>query len=108
MRGEDVQTRRSSQGVMLQVAVLVKFDGAERPLPIQAFTLIVSAQGGVLESPVKITANQKITLENPKTGLSVRCRVVRADKRDREMFSVAFEFEKPGPHFWPIAFPSED
>jgi hypothetical protein len=108
MPGEDLQTKLRGPGVMLQLAVLLKFESAEGARSIQVFTSIVNAHGGILESPINVVVNQKITLENPKTGLSADCRVVRADRHNKEAFAVAFEFEKPSNQFWPIFFPSED
>ena len=108
MPSEDLQTRPPSPDVMLQLAVLLKFEGAEVARSIQAFTSIVNARGGTLESPISVAVNQKITLENPRTGLSACCRVVLADRHGEETCTVAFEFERLRTKFWPIDFPAED
>ena len=105
----DPQNRRRSQRVLLQVVVLVR---AEMPdgknLQVQAFTLAVNAHGGLLESPLNLAANQKITLISPQTGQEVTCRVVRAEKPSEASYRIAFEFDQGSPRFWPITFPPKD
>ena len=109
MSESDPQNRRRSQRVMLQVAVLVRADMFEgRCLQAQAFTLIVNAHGGLLESSLKLACNQKITLINPQSGKTVDCSVVRVERPSEGNYTIAFEFDQRSPQFWPITFPPED
>ena len=105
----DPQNRRRSQRVLLQVVVLVR---AEMPdgknLQVQGFTLAVNAHGGLLESPLELAANQKITLISPQSGQDVTCRVMRVEKPSDASYRIAFEFDQRSPRFWPITFPPED
>jgi hypothetical protein len=104
----DPKNRRRSQRVMLQVAVLMRAtlpDG--RSAQVQAFTLAVNAHGGLLESPVELAANQRISLINPRSGKEVAGRVVRVEGSSA-VHEVAIEFDSRNPQFWPIAFPPED
>ena len=109
MSETNLQNRRRSQRVLLQVAVLVRTEmpGGKR-LQIQAFTLVVNAHGGLLELPLRMTVDQQITLVNPQTGQEVGCRVVRVEGPSDASFTIAFEFDQRSPRFWPITFPPED
>jgi len=103
------ENRRRSQRVALQIVVLIKatlIDG--RSVQVQAFTLIVSAHGGLLESPMELAVDQRILFINPHSGKDVGCRVVRVDGTASTSYEVAFEFDSRSPQFWPITFPPED
>ena len=101
--------RRRSQRVLLQVAVLIKANMPDgRCVKVQAFTSVVNAHGGLLESPLKLAANQKILLINPHAGEEAGCRVVRVEGPTSALYEVAFEFDQRNPRFWPINFPPED
>ena len=100
--------RRRSQRVLLQVPVLLWTEGAKGDLQVQAFTLVVNAHGGLLEAPLRLVANQKITLVNPSTGKRAECRVVRSDGQRDAIYTIAFEFDHPDPKFWPVSFPPID
>jgi hypothetical protein len=109
MGDADPRNRRRSQRVLLQVAVLMRAtlpDG--KSAQVQAFTLAVNAHGGLLESPVKLAANQRISLINPGSGKEVAGRVVGVAGSESGMHEVAVEFDCRSPQFWPIAFPPED
>jgi len=105
----NLRTRRRSQRVALQLEVLVKVLTAGRESrQVQAFTSPVNAHGGLLEASLTVTADQKFTLVNPKTGQTVGCRVVRVETGSPEGFAIAFEFEQQDARFWPITFPPQD
>jgi len=109
MPESDSKNRRRSQRVMLQLAVLVRANMPDgRCVQVQAFTLAVNAHGGLLESPLELTANQRITIINPQSGKDVGCRVVRIERSSLALLQVAFEFDHHSAHFWPITFPPED
>ncbi len=94
---------------MLQLAVLVRANMRDgRCVQVHAFTLVVNAHGGLMETPLELTANQKITIINPQSGKEVGCSVVRMEGPSSGLFQVAFEFDQRNAHFWPITFPPED
>jgi hypothetical protein len=98
--------KRRSERVFLQINVLLSSAPPEKQaFQTQAFTLMVNAHGGLLESPVSVAVNQKITLTNPRSGTSCGCRVVRIAGPSESQFKIAFEFDEPNARFWPIAFP---
>ena len=105
----DPRNRRRSQRVLLQVPVLIKTAAPDgKNLQAQAFTLVVNAHGGLLESPLKLASNQRITLINPQSAKMVGCRVVRAERPAEGNYTIAFEFDERSPQFWPITFPPQD
>ena len=109
MSQPDPQNRRRSQRVLLQVSVLIRAEMPEgKRIQTQAFTVSVSAHGGLLESPCRMTVGQRITLVNPQTAKEVGCRVVRVERSSEECFATAFEFDERSPRFWPITFPPLD
>jgi hypothetical protein len=100
---------RRSQRVMLQLDVLVRLEMPEgERLQTHAFTVIVNAHGGLLESPFRMTVGQKITLVNPQSGEEVNCAVMGVHKSSEGYFTTAFEFEQDNPSFWAAAFPPLD
>ena len=102
----DPQYRRRSPRALLQVAVLVRTELSDGELgQIQAFTVSVNAHGGLFESPIRLTAGQKLTLVNPHTKKEAGCRIVRVEGSSEASYAIAFEFDQRNPHFWPITFP---
>jgi hypothetical protein len=101
--------RRRSQRVPLQVLMLIRVNMPDgRCIQMQAFTSSVNAHGGLLESPVKLAANQKLLLINPHSGAEAGGRVIRVEGPFSALYEVAFEFDRTAPRFWPIDFPPED
>lgn len=93
----------------LQVVVIIRANMPDgRCVQIQAFTSVVNAHGGMLESPMKLATDQKILLINPNSGIKVGCRVVRVEGPTSTLYDVAFEFDQRSPQFWPISFAPED
>lgn len=109
MSNEIPKNRRRSQRVPVQIPVLVRTEAlGGQHTQVQAFTSEVSAHGGLLEMPLKLTANQKITLVNPHTGREIGCRVVRIDGSTESCFTIAFEFSERNSQFWPISVVPKD
>lgn len=109
MTQENPANRRRSERVMLQVPVVVKTktrhgDAVEE----ETHTLVVNAHGGLLKLKMEVQAGQPIVLINPRTKVEQGCRVVRIDEPPGGNFAVAFEFDRPAPHFWPVTFPPAD
>lgn len=78
-----------------------------RLVQVQAFVSVVSAHGGLLESPMELAAKQQIALINPHSRKEVGCRVVRVEKV-AGLYEVAFEFDQRCALFWPISLPPGD
>jgi hypothetical protein len=75
---------------------------------IEAQTLVVNAHGGLLDVGIEMVRGQQIRLNNIKTQNVTTGRAVRVEGSEEGRFSVAFEFESPAPHFWPVSFPPAD
>jgi hypothetical protein len=105
----DLSNRRRSQRVVLQVPLLLRTELTDgRKVRVHAFTLVVNAHGGLLESPLMLPANHKIALVNPQTGMEAWCRVIRSERSSADTVTFAFEFHEPSATFWSISFRPED
>jgi PilZ domain len=105
----NTSNRRRSERVMLQVPVVVQAktrDGKDVQESTQ--TVVVNAHGGLLKLKMEIKAGQPIILINERAKLQQSCRVVRVETSEAGHSAVAFEFDQPSPHFWPIVFPPAD
>jgi hypothetical protein len=109
MTAPNPANRRRSERVMLQVPVAVQVktrDGKE--LREETQTVVVNAHGGLLKLRMGVKAGQPILLINEKSKVQQGCRVVRVETSEAGLSAVAFEFDQPAPHFWPIVFPPAD
>jgi hypothetical protein len=101
--------RRRSQRIMIQVAVFLRIETPnQEDAPMLGFTTSVNAHGGLLESPLRIPAGQKITLVVPQSRQEAACRLLHVQPVSDESFATAFEFDRQSPQFWPIASPPPD
>ena len=109
MSPSDPINRRRSERVMLQIPITVLAESPERdPLQEDTHTLVVNAHGGLMKLNLELLPGQPIILVNRQTGAEQSCKVVRIDHPAADYFAVAFEFDRPAPKFWPIAFPPSD
>jgi hypothetical protein len=101
--------RRRSERVMLQIKVTVIAEDVQRKSrQEEALTLVVNAHGGLLKMKMEVHVGQPMLLANPQNRVEQNCRVIRVEDTSTEYFSVAFEFDKPNPKFWPVVFPPSD
>jgi hypothetical protein len=101
--------RRRSERVMLQMKLEVTAEDIERkPRQEDALTLVVNAHGGLLQMKMHVHVGQPMLVVNPHNRIQQNCRVVRVEDTSPEYFSVAFEFDRPNPRFWPVVFPPSD
>jgi hypothetical protein len=94
---------------MLQVPVVVQIqtrDGKELRESTQ--TVVVNAHGGLFKLKTEVKTGQPILLLNERAKLQQACHVVRVETSEAGNSAVAFEFDQPAPHFWPIVFPPSD
>jgi hypothetical protein len=100
---------RRSERVMLQMKLTVIAEDVQRkPRQEEALTLVVNAHGGLLKMKFDLHVGQPMRLVNPHNRLEQSCRVIHVEDMSAEFFSVAFEFDKPNPKFWPVVFPPAD
>ena len=95
--------------MLLQVRIVVEAEiEPGKRVRLDAFTSVVNACGGLLEMGLQVSAGQELLLINPAADVQQPCKVVRVGRSQDGLFAVAFEFMKPAPQFWPIAFPPAD
>jgi hypothetical protein len=101
--------RRRSERVMLQIPVVVRATGSDgEKLEEETQTSVVNAHGGLIKLQMEVKTGQPMLLINSKTKMQHSCRVVRVETSPGGHSAVAFEFDQPAPHFWPITFPPAD
>ena len=101
--------RRRSERVMLQVRVMVQTNGRDgKKIEEETQTSVVNAHGGLLKLQMTVQVGQPILLINVRSKMQQSCKVVRVETSLGGQSAVAFEFDQPAPHFWPITFPPED
>jgi hypothetical protein len=101
--------RRRSERVVLDVPVVVRTETMEgKRVHEETHTLVVNAHGGLLTLKMEVVPGQPMLLVNPKNEKEQKCRVVRVENPPGGALAVAFEFDSPAPHFWPIVFPPAD
>lgn len=94
---------------MLRMAVQVLAEDEERKqVHVTAETQVVNAHGGLLRMKQHLHVGQSFLLNNPSNSMEISCRVVRVEETGIEHYSIAFEFDRPAPNFWPIVFPPAD
>ena len=106
---EGTSNRRRSERVALRIPVHLSavVPGGKR-ISIEARTFVVNAHGGLLHVGMELVKGQHIRHSNSKTEPITTGIVLRAEGSEDGRFSVAFEFESPAPHFWPVSFPPQD
>lgn len=101
--------RRRSERVILQIPVIVRATAPDgEKLEEETQTSVVNAHGGLLKLQMEVKVGQPILLINAKTKMQQSCRVVRVETSPAGHSAMAFEFDQPAPHFWPITFPPAD
>jgi hypothetical protein len=109
MKVPESSNHRRSERVVLRVPIHLSalMPGGKR-ISIEAHTLVVNAHGGLLVIGTEMVKGQLIRLSNSKTDIVATGKVLRVEGSEDGRFSVAFEFECPAPHFWPVNFPPRD
>jgi PilZ domain len=103
------QNRRRSERVLLSLSVLVVAEDEDRKqIQEKAETQVVNAHGGLLRMRQHLHVGQSFLLNNPQNAMEMSCRVVRTEEDGLDFFKVAFEFDRPAAHFWPVVFPPAD
>jgi hypothetical protein len=105
----DQLNRRRSERVVLRIAVNVFAENEQRQqIRVKAETQVVNAHGGLMRMREHLHVGQSFLLSNPSNYQDMTCRVVRIDEDGLEFYNVAFEFDRPTSHFWPVTFPPAD
>ena len=101
--------RRRSERVMLRMRITVLAEDNKRNRQqLEGLTQVVNAHGGLMRMQMELHVGQPMLLVNPQKKVEQSSRVVRVEDTADGDFTVAFEFDKPNPKFWPVVFPPED
>jgi hypothetical protein len=71
-------------------------------------TLIINANGGLIELATPVAKGQRLFIANMKTGDEIACDVATLGSHVGGKAQVGIRFAEPSPHFWGLAFPPED
>src|SRR5215475_7665169 len=101
---------RQSDRVTLRLPLEVSWvDGTGMVRRLNAQTLLVSRNGGVIRLPDAFSVAQELTLKRPLEGdgiKTVRARIVAEIDREPEGFLYAIHILEPRADFWDIEFPA--
>jgi hypothetical protein len=101
--------RGRSQGVMLQIPVLIDIrmpDGTS--LRRDGFTVVVNAHGCIFTMENKLEVGQRIGLVNPRSGVEQSGTVTRVQKSRDGGYAVAFESDRSTSQLWSLMFLPKD
>jgi len=101
--------QRRTQRILLSVALRVsgkQMDGS--PFVEHTHTLIVNADGALLQLRQAVHLNQPLYLRNVSTGEEEQCTVVDMNDGASGVPEVGVEFAKPNSRFWRVSFPPAD
>jgi hypothetical protein len=100
---------RRSQRVAARIRVAVtRLDGQNSTLSEDAYSLVVSAHGGLIVLNMNVQPGETLVLRNQMSNEEQLIRVVRVSEKQPSGNPVAIEFINPAPHFWQIDFPPAD
>ena len=101
--------QRRSQRILLSIALRVsgkQMNGT--PFVEHTNTLIVNADGALLQLRQAVHVNQPLNLRNMSTGEEEHCTVVDVNEGANGVREVGVEFAKPNSRFWRVSFPPAD
>jgi hypothetical protein len=102
------EERRRSQRVMLRVAVRLHMRVNERPVEIEAHTLVVNSHGAMLCVSQNLPTETQLEIERKQTHQRLHARVTRRAQSSPEGWLVPVEFEQASEEFWHVTFPPAD
>jgi PilZ domain len=101
-RQPTAEERRRAQRVLLRIKIVVHIAGKPS---LTGFTHTVNANGAMIIVPEPLAEGTTLSVENPKTQVTVEARVVRPPQITSDGSLVPVEFATPSPHFWNVFFP---
>lgn len=100
---------RRSQRILLSVALRVsgkQINGS--PFVEHTHTLIVNADGALIQLRQAVHVNQPLNLRNMSTGEEEHCTVMDVNDGANGVPEVGVEFAKSNSRFWRVSFPPAD
>jgi hypothetical protein len=107
-RAAEAQRRRSHR-LLLPVSLRVSsVPGAAEAFEESVVTLVVNAHGGLITLAAPVQMGQVLRIVHQQTSEEIESTVVFLGSTQDGKTQVAFEFRRPSPKFWRIAFPPDD
>jgi hypothetical protein len=100
--------KRRTQRVQLQIQILVRAQFEGETLTEETKTLVVNADGALINLAMKVKPGQKLVLRNWSTAKEQDCRVVHVREKPMGKNEVGVAFPFPMPKFWGLSFPPPD
>jgi hypothetical protein len=94
--------------VILSVPVSVSGQSPKGQFTEETKTLVVNAHGALVTLAAKVSQGQQLELKSVTNPEKQTCKVVYIGPTVQGQTQVGFEFTKPAPHFWHVAFPPEN
>jgi hypothetical protein len=73
-----------------------------------AFTLVVSAHGGMIALKEQVMVGDSLSVKNSTTADEISCRILNVEPGLNGMHEVGIEFAQSSPQFWHVHFPPPD
>ena len=100
---------RRSKRVVLDLPLVIRGeDEDKRPFQEEAFTITVSAHGGLVLLENRVAVGQKVVLLNPKTSDECEATIAFLGPPHAGLATVGVQFLRPTPGFWAISPPPAD
>ena len=110
----DVQEKRRSQRLALQIPIIVEYF-ADDPgrLTTETTTFKISAHGAVLRLPWGVPTGREMLLQNSLSREFVKVTAAFVDHVEdgasgHGEYEVGVEFKEANPEFWGVSFPPDD
>jgi hypothetical protein len=101
--------QRRSQRILLAVPVRVSGKRADETLFVEhTKTLVVNADGALLQLEEPVREGQALSMRNVTTGEETPCKVVDLSRDTNGVAEVGVEFAQPNARFWRVSFPPTD
>ncbi len=105
----DALGKRRSHRLLLQIPLRVRGRNIQKFLfNEETHTLVVNAHGGLILLEAIVRLGDPITLMNKTNGAQAQALIVFLGPSRDAKREVGFEFRKPVPKFWGVAFPPSD
>lgn len=109
IRSSQIVNQRRSQRIVLSVPLRVSGIRADGTTFLEyTNTLIVNAQGALLQLQEPVGDEQTLSVRNVATGEEIPCEVVDLNPGANGVMEIGVEFAQPNPRFWRVSFPPAD
>jgi PilZ domain len=109
IRSSQIANQRRSQRIVLSVPLRVSGKRANGTTFLEhTNTLIVNAQGALLQLEEPVRVGQTLSIRNVTTEEEIPCEVVDLNPGANGVTEIGVEFAQPNPRSWRVSFPPAD